>query len=299
VRGGARLRAAAAQRLTRLAHRLDPPAPADSFIVDLGYPPTAENRPRWGYGRASHERLRTVLSRHDNTYREHLETIAGYRDELLALDVHHAGGLEPCWINSWLLGLDTASLYGLIRSWAPARYVEVGSGFSTMVVARAKGDGALSTTITSIDPSPRAGIDELCDEVVRRPLETVDLSVFADLRAGDVVFYDGSHRVFTNSDTTVFYLEVLPELAPGVLVGIHDILWPDDYVPEWADYWFSEQYVLGAYLLAETPWLAPLLACNYVSSHPDLSRLLDPLWKDPALSALDTRGFCLWLRKSA
>jgi hypothetical protein len=67
-------------------------------------------------------------------------------------------------------------------------------------------------------------------------------------------------------------------------------------VPEWATYWFSEQYVLGAYLLAETPWLVPLLAGNYVSGHPDLSKVLDPLWKEPALAGVDKRGFCLWLR---
>jgi hypothetical protein len=165
-----------------------------------------------------------------------------------------------------------------------------------MVVARAKRDGGLPTTITSIDPHPRAGIDTLCQRVIRQPLESSDLAVFADLRAGDVAFYDGSHRVFTNSDTTVFYLEVLPELPPGVLVGIHDILWPDDYLPEWADYWFSEQYLLGAYLLAETPWLTPLLACNYVSGQTELSTVLDPLWKEPALAGVDTRGFCVWFR---
>jgi hypothetical protein len=280
-----------------LARRLEPPA--NSFAIELGYAPTAENRPRWGYGRPPHERMRAVLSHHDDEYRQNLELIAGYRDELLAFDLHHGGGLDPCWLNAWLLGLDTASIYGLIRSWAPARYVEVGSGFSTMVVARAKRDGGLPTTITSIDPHPRAGIDALCQRVIRQPLESTDLGVFADLRAGDVAFYDGSHRVFTNSDTTVFYLEVLPELAPGVLVGIHDILWPDDYLPEWADYWFSEQYLLGAYLLAETPWLTPLLACNYVSGHPDLSKVLDPLWKEPALTGLDPRGFCVWFRKGS
>jgi hypothetical protein len=183
----------------------------------------------------------------------------------------------------------------LIRSWAPDRYLEIGSGFSTMVVARARRDGGLPMTITSVDPNPRADIDTVCDRVVRRSLEDVDLELFQQLTAGDVVFLDCSHRVFMNSDVAAFYFDVLPELAPGVRVGIHDILWPDDYLPEWSEYWFSEQYVLGAYLLAEAPWLVPLLPCNYASSHPDLSLVLAPLWKEPRLQGVDRRGFCFWL----
>ena len=287
------MQAALAEQLTRLAQRL---GARSGFTLDLGYPPTAENRPRWGYGRPPHEGVRKALARHDDVYRHHLEIIAGYHDDLLAIDLHDRWGSDPCWLNAFLLGLDTASLYALIRTWAPPRYVEVGSGYSTKVIARARRDGGLSTTITSIDPNPRSEVDLLCDCVVRQPLETVDFGVFAELQAGDVVFFDGSHRVFTNSDVTVFYLDILPKLAPGVLVGIHDVLWPDDYVPEWAEYWFSEQYVLGAYLLAQAPWLVPLLACNYVSGHADLSQVLEPLWKEPALAGVDRRGFCLWLR---
>jgi len=243
-----------------------------------------------------HPGIREVLSRHEDTYRSHLETIASYRDDLLSLDLHHGGGTDPCWLNAWLLGLDTSSIYALLRHWAPRRYIEVGSGFSTMLVARARRDGGLPTTITSIDPHPRAGIDRLCDTVLRCPFEDVDLSLFDDLQAGDVVFYDSSHRVFTNSDVAAFYFDVLPNLPSGVIVGIHDILWPDDYLPEWCDYWFSEQYVVGAYLLGETPWLTPLLAANYAAAHPELSKILEPLWQEPRLAGVDPRGFVLWLR---
>src|SRR5438309_380721 len=83
----------------------------------------------------------------------------------------------------------------------------------TMWVARARRDGALATTITSIDPNPRAGIDELCDRVLRSPLELADLSVFEELTAGDIVLCDGSHRIFMNSDVAAFQLDVLPSLA--------------------------------------------------------------------------------------
>jgi len=222
--------------------------------------------------------------------------ILSFKDDLLAIDLWPTAPGQPCWRNDWLLGLDTASLYGLLRHWNPRHYVEIGSGNSTMVAARARSDGGLDTTITSIDPQPRAEIDRVCDRVVREPLELVDLSLFKELSSGDVVFVDCSHRVFTNSDVTTFYLDVLPELPGGVFVGIHDVLWPDDYLPEWREYWFSEQYLLGAFLLAETPWLRPILACNYVSGRPDLAAILDPIWKHLAPSGVDTRGFAFWFR---
>ena len=38
-------------------------------------------------------------------------------------------------------------------------------------------------------------------------------------------------------------------LAPGVLVGIHDICLPFDYPPDWLDRYYSEQYLLAASLL--------------------------------------------------
>ena len=66
----------------------------------------------------------------------------------------------------------------------------------------------------------------------RIALERADLSVFEELSEGDIVFLDGSHRTFMNSDATVFFLEVLPALPAGVLVGVHDIFLPYDYPAE-------------------------------------------------------------------
>ncbi len=76
-------------------------------------------------------------------------------------------------------------------------------------------------------------------------------AIFDELVSGDILFFDGSHRAFTNSDVTVFFLDVLPRLSPGVLVGIHDIYLPFDYPDDVADRYYSEQYLLAARLLAE------------------------------------------------
>src|SRR5436190_1013708 len=159
---------------------------------------------------------------------------------------------------------------------------------------RAIEDAGLRTRIVSIDPSPRNEIDDLCDEVVRQPLELADRTHFAQLRAGDVIFLDGSHRVFTGSDATVFFLDLLPELPPGVLVGVHDVYLPDDYPEEIADRHYSEQYLLAAYVLAEPSWLRPVLPAAYVSERPELAGQLDSLWGRPRLRGIETHGVAFW-----
>jgi hypothetical protein len=286
-----RLRPWVTDRVDRAARRLHRHQP---HALWLESPPTAEPRPRHGYGRPRHGALEAILARHAGTFRAELEAIAEFADALARINPE-AGGGDPAWVNSWFPPLDIASLYAYLRRRKPARYVEVGSGNSTAVAALARRDADLPTEITSIDPQPRREVDALCDRIVRRPLEQADLSVFGELEPDDVVFVDGSHRVFTNSDATVMLLDVLPSLPHGVLVGIHDILLPDDYLPEWTQYWWSEQYLVAALLLGEPDWLQPLLACHYASGRADLMGVLDPLWEAPSLQGVDRWGCTLWL----
>src|SRR4051812_44262943 len=182
--------------------------------ITLDYPPTARNAPRYGYGQPPHPRLAALLAEHHPAYTAAIATIAGYADDLARIEVQAPDPREPSWVNGFLPGLDGAALYAFARDRAPRRYVEVGSGNSTKFVARGLRDGGATTHLTSIDPAPRAEIDELCDTVLPVPFESADLGVFDGLRAGDMVFFDGSHRVFMNADTTVFFLDVLPRLPP-------------------------------------------------------------------------------------
>lgn len=267
--------------------------------VPVDYPTSSSNWPRWGHGRAPHPKLTEILGRYDDRYREALETIGRYRADLVAIERDERSPREPFWNTLWLGGLDTASLYAFLRSHAPGRYLEIGSGDSTKFAARAKRDGELDTSIVSIDPTPRARIELLCDAVVRQPLEEVDQAVFEELSADDILFFDGSHRTFMNSDATVFFLEVLPSLTPGVLVGIHDIELPEDYSPEFRERYYSEQYLLAAYLLAESPLIEPVLPCAYVTLHRELSEVLAELWDDPRLEGIETYGRTFWLRTAA
>jgi hypothetical protein len=160
----------------------------------------------------------------------------------------------------------------------PAQYLEVGSGFSTLFARRAIEDFGLRTRIVSVDPHPRAEVDSCCDEVVRAPLEQADLSVFDRLQDGDVVLMDGSHVALMNSDATVFFLEVLPRLAAGVLVGVDDVFLPWDYPPPWTGRVYGEQYLLAAFLLGGAEgWSIRFPGWWLVECSP-LAARFEPLW---------------------
>ena len=273
--------------------------PAFPYTIRLDHPATAELRPRYGSGRPSHPGLEAIIASGNAAYATQLEGFTRFFEELASIPLTGEESPEPCWVHPWLIGLDTVSLYAYTRIRQPARYVEVGSGQSTKVIARARRDGAGPTVITSIDPHPRSVIDRLCDRVVREPLEQADLDeCFGDLQAGDIVFFDGSHRLLPNSDCVVFFLDVLPSLPPGVLVGIHDVYLPDDY-PQWIiEKWWSEQYVLAALLLAEAPRLQVVLPTFYASGQPDMSAILDPQFSRDGLAGVNRRGSLFWLQTS-
>jgi Methyltransferase domain len=150
----------------------------------------------------------------------------------------------------------------------PKLYLEIGSGISTAFARRAVQDLGLSTRIVSIDPEPRAAIDAMCDEVVRDGLETCDITLFDRLQPGDILFLDGSHRAFMNSDVTVFMIDILPRLKPGVLVHVHDIALPWDYPDMFVDWYWSEAYMLAAYLIGARNRVRPVFPTAWVCRDP-------------------------------
>lgn len=241
--------------------------------------------------------LADIIWRGREGYAARLREILELREALSAIPLDGPEDAPvPRWTNAFLPGLDAAALYALIATTKPRRYVEVGSGHSTRFARRAVDDHQTGTSITSIDPMPRAVVDSLCDHVHRVPVEHLELDVFSALEAGDVLFVDNSHRCFTNSDVTMVFLDVLPRLRPGVLVQIHDVFLPYDYPPEWSERYYSEQYLLATALLARGPHLEVHLPCYAVSQDPELGPALDPLWDDPRLRGVSRHGVSFWLR---
>jgi hypothetical protein len=158
--------------------------------------------------------------------------------------------------NTQFSWLDPRLLFVLMRWWQPKRIIEVGSGFSSLLVAdvnRRWFDGRID--FTCIEPFPRAflttriaGISRL----IQQPVQQVPLTEFEALEAGDILFIDSSHVSKTGSDVNFLFLQVLPRLKQGVHIHIHDIFLPEDYPPEWViderRSW-SEQYLLQALLI--------------------------------------------------
>jgi Methyltransferase domain len=205
---------------------------------------------RYGFGKPPLGWMADYLAGHLPSMSAFDAAMLANADEVAAVLANDPGDpMLPQWRNPWFSGLDALALMTMLKVHRPKRYIEVGSGFSTKFTRFTCRRHDLPTTITSIDPMPRAEIDKLCDRVIRAPLETVDLTTFDVLEAGDILFIDNSHRVFQNSDVNVFFMEVLPRIKPGVFIHIHDIFWPYDYPPQWLKRLYSEQYVLGAYLL--------------------------------------------------
>ncbi len=150
--------------------------------------------------------------------------------------------------------LDAWALEAVVRHARPRTIIEVGSGFSTLVTARVNREYlAGEAQFVAIEPHPRPfltrGVDGLSELLIDR-VENVGLDRFDALSAGDVVFIDTSHVVRTGNDVAWLYGQVLPRLAPGVYVHIHDVFLPGDYPEAWvADGWgWNESYLVEAFL---------------------------------------------------
>ena len=248
---------------------------------------------------AGGERLAAYFDRHAANF----ATLSGLIAELhpffkaIPADADPAE-LTPFWNNGWFPPLDAMVLCMLIYANRPRRYVEVGSGNSTKFVRHAIRELGLDTKIISIDPYPRADIDRLCDEVVRQPLEDLDVAFFDDLDTNDILFIDSSHRSFQNSDVTVFFLEILPALQPGMIYGIHDIFLPFDYPESFVPRFYSEQYLLATYLLGGMRDEV-VFPCYHVAHHPEHHRPWRAFGDDLGLGEGVLNGGAFWARKGS
>lgn len=159
--------------------------------------------------------------------------------------------------NGFFSSPDAEVLYCIIRRSRPRRIVEVGSGNSTKIMRLALRDGEIDAELCCIDPSPRVGVDDIADRVIRAGVENIDEpSIFEALGENDVLFIDSSHELRPGNDLTHLYLRVFPSLAAGVLVHIHDVFLPFDYRLEWARderLGYTEQYLVQAMLQSGAP----------------------------------------------
>ena len=256
------------------------------YTLPLDYMPSRDLRPRWGEAVGPIAPIAEWLAESDLDYRRVLHAMTERKSMLARIPMEFSpDSPEPAWLGVPFAAFDSAALYTLIGMYRPRCYLEIGSGISTTFARRSVLDHGLSTRIVSIDPDPRAAIDQICDEVIRKGLENCEMERFSALQANDIVFLDGSHRVFMNSDVTVFMIDVLPRLAPGVLVHIHDIALPWDYPDMFIHYYWSEAYIVAAYLIGARERVKPVFPTSWICRRPEFAS-----WYSPPLVDLGTHN---------
>tara|TARA_Y100000589_G_scaffold328018_2_gene371106 strand:+ start:2907 stop:3872 length:966 start_codon:yes stop_codon:yes gene_type:complete len=149
---------------------------------------------------------------------------------------------------------DADFIYQIIRYYKPKNIIEIGSGSSTLIasIAREKNDKSRDTKTSHICIEPYQGefLAEINGiDVVRSLVEECDKETFKRLGENDLLFIDSSHIIRPQGDVLFEYLELLPSLNKGVIVHIHDIFTPRDYLDEWISdqvlFW-NEQYLVEA-----------------------------------------------------
>jgi hypothetical protein len=212
------------------------------------------------------------------------EICGPYHREVSGVEFH-----EESAAREWGPGfgaVETEVLHCFVRSKAPERIVEIGSGQSTFCMLRAAElnvkEDRTASQITCIEPYPRKALRELKGvRLLKQMCQEAPSSVFSELRAGDLLFIDSSHAVKVGSDVIRIYLEIIPNLPAGVFIHIHDINFPYLYNRSTLSPFFmnnSQETVLLAALLTGNQHLSVLASLSAL--HYDRAQELKSLLPD-------------------
>lgn len=248
--------------------------------------------------RHPHQKLLNLIAHNNSRYERILQTTLKYKDAFSTIteDKLIQNDIDPGWNNGYLPGLDIIMLYSLLVQIKPSTYIEIGSGTSTKVAYRSRKENSLSFEIISIDPSPRKNISKVADRIYSQEIQQTDTAIFQSLSENDVLFLDGTHLLYPNSDVMWFFMEIFPILKNGVIVHIHDIYLPYDYPDFMLKRYYNEQYLLGALLLSN-PERYEILCPNYfISTNKPLHEILNPIWELNGLKNVEHHGGSFWIK---
>ena len=227
-----------------------------------------------------------------------LRNFSRFRDEY-----QHFPTGEPQERNQFYLGnglfdgVDALVAYCMIRHFQPRLTIEVGGGFSSLVLGQAAEKNKNSGVIC-IEPFPREFLREGfpgLQSLIEKKVQDIGLEFFSQLASGDILFIDSSHTVKIGGDINYLFLEVLPRLNPGVIVHVHDIFLPFEYRRDWVldefRFW-TEQYLLQAFLIFNSEFEV-LMANSYLNHYhqPDLKAAFPNLGR--------WIGGSFWMRRQA
>ena len=177
-----------------------------------------------------------------------LELVSVFNKDLKKIDYQSRSKNKPRWHQDWFPGLDAAVAYSFVRSKKPKNILEIGSGHSTRFILKAIKDGNLDTSLTCVDPAPRAPFFSEKIYFFEKTIQSVDLKQLPELSEGDFLIIDSSHIAVSGSDVDIIVNQILPNLPKGVFVHFHDIFFPDHYPPAWQWREYNEQLVISALL---------------------------------------------------
>jgi len=193
---------------------------------------------------------------------------------------------------------DALALMAMMLEKRPRRFVEIGSGFSTCAAIDI-GERHLGAEVqmATIDPHPELVLSLLGEEsryrdrIVRKKVQEVPLGVFRELQRRDVLFIDSSHVAKTGSDVLDYVFRILPALAPGVVVHIHDIFYPFEYPGMWIvgdNRSWNEAYFVRAFLQGNSQFRILFFTDWFYKCRRELVANSMPL-------CIEHRGGSLWL----
>jgi predicted O-methyltransferase YrrM len=198
-----------------------------------------------------------------------------YQNELTAIPYQKEGSdFSFYYGNPSIRPGDAEYLYCMVRHFLPSRVIEIGSGYSTLMVQKAISDNRISkpdyqTEHICIEPYEMNWLEKTGVRVIRELVENVQPELFKLLGENDILFIDSSHMVRPQGDVLFEFLELLPVLKKGVIIHVHDIFSPKDYTKrhlvEDVMFW-NEQYILEAFLSCNRDFEI-IGALNYLKSH--------------------------------
>jgi hypothetical protein len=194
---------------------------------------------------------------------------------------------------------DGTFLHTMLRHLRPKRLIEVGSGYTSALTLDTNErflDGKIECVFVEPYPALLFSLmtesDRRRHRVIQAGLQDVDLTLFDSLEAGDVLFIDSTHVSKVNSDVNRLFFEILPRLAPGTIVHIHDVFPGFEYPLEWllqGRAW-NEQYVLHAFLQFNSAFKIRLFGHHMIQRHPEWFRAHMPL-------CLKNPGGAFWMER--
>jgi predicted O-methyltransferase YrrM len=236
------------------------------------------------------------LSRMRDFWDEHLPVISSAKFPRSA-----ASGWRYYFDNPVFSYADALMLRAMIVIHKPNKVIEIGGGFSSAVMLDTAEEWDLQTRFTIVDPYPDTVRNLLLPrdmnrvDIIEKPVQDVELSLFSTISANDILFIDSTHVLKAQSDVCREFFEILPSLKEGVVIHFHDIFYPFEYPHAWIvdrRYSWNELYGLRLFLMHNKHYEAIFFNNMFGKLEEQHIQRTLPLY-------LENIGGSFWMRKHA